>query len=296
MKITKDMAKILLQEIKVVVRKHRATKLQNLPSYVIMDHVTGLHLVLESKLEGRKPFLDHYYATSYIQQTLSALEKGVLTEYTEQFPNRVLSDLEKAGKLGDIKADCDSILEYLKDTEAYVGKIAKIAPSIAMYKDLSNEELSVLVRYIESVDAYLIRDPYFMFFPSGSKSERILSALTGDSVSTFLNDPKNPYLNESEKRFCEYIPYILNKKELTTKRLIEFCTNISRRFNIEPTEVAREVKTLTTLLRFSQESIEYNMIKILEVQKGFESLSKIPKNKKVSAQKFYTHQKSKQAV
>lgn len=282
--------------VAVVVRKHRATKLQNLPRYVIIDHVTGLHLVLESKLEGRKPFLDSVYATVYIQQTLSALEKGILTEYTEKFPNMVLSDLEKAGKLGDIKADCDSILEYLKDISAYTGKIAKTVPSIAMYKELDNNEIGVLIDYIETVDAYLITDPYFMFFPSDSKSEMIISALTGDSVNTFLNNPKNPYLDESAKRFCEYIPYIINKKELTTKRLIEFCTNISRRFNIEPTEVARGIITITIFLRFSQKRIEDELIKILEVQKGFESLSKIPKNKKVSAQKFYTYQKSKQAV
>ena len=296
MKITKDMTKILLQEIKVVVRKNRAKHLKNLPSYVIMDHVTGLHLVLESKLEGRKPFLDSGYATIYIQQTLSALEKGILTEYTEQFPNMVLSELEKAGKLGDIKADCDSILECLKDTDVYVGKIAKIAPSIAMYKDLSKEEFLVLAKYIDTVDAYLIRDPYFMFFPSDSKSEMMISALTGDSVNTFLTDPKNPYLNESAKRFCEYIHLLLNQKEITTKKLIEFCTNLARHLKVDPTEVAREILTVTIFLRFSQESIEYNMIKILEVQKGFESLSKIPKNKRVSAQKFYTHQKSKQAV
>lgn len=52
MKITKEMTKVLLQELKVLARKYKDTDYIKIPDYVIIKHVTGLHMVLESKMGG----------------------------------------------------------------------------------------------------------------------------------------------------------------------------------------------------------------------------------------------------
>lgn len=288
MKITKDMTKVLLQEIKVVVRKHRATKLQNLPRYVIIDHVTGLHLVLESKLEGRTPFLAFEVANIYIKITLDALETGRLTEYTLQFPDMVLHDLARMNKLGDIKVDCTNIDEYLRDIARTSIRIDKYANDIAMYKDLSKEEIDGLVTYLESSETHIISKPYYMFIPSKSDSKDIIAALYGGL--------ENRLSLATNSRFSNYVIQLIEQPDVTESKLIDFCNSLGRKLVVDPTEVSREIFIVIEKVLQRQNSVYYDLSYMIARQKDFEKQVKIPKSKKISAKKFYTHQYTKQAV
>lgn len=288
MKITKDMTKVLLQEIKVVVRKHRATKLQNLPRYVIIDHVTGLHLVLESKLEGRTPFLAFEVANIYIKITLDALETGRLTEYTLQFPDMVLHDLARMNKLGDIKVDCANIAEYLRDLKRTLVRMDNYANDIAMYKDLSKEELDGLLTYLESSETHIISKPYYMFIPSKSDSK--------DIIATLFGGLGNRTTLATNSQFSTYVLQLISQPDITESKLIEFCTSLGRKLVVDPAEVSREIFSVVEKVFQRHNSVYYDLSYMIARQKDFEKLVKIPKNKKISAKKFYTHQYTKQAV
>lgn len=227
-------------------------------------------------------------ANIYIKITLDALETGRLTEYTLQFPDMVLADLERMNKLGDIKVYCDKIAYYLRDLKKLSVRMDKYSNDIALYKDLSKEELDVLSTYLGSSGAHIISKPYYMFIHSTSDIKEIVAALYGGL--------ENRTALATNSQFSSYVIQLIAQPDITESKLIEFCNLLGRKLVLDPTEVSREIYSVLDKVAQRQNSVSYDFGYIVERQKEFEKLVKIPKSKKISAKKFYTHQKSKQAV
>lgn len=116
MRMSKEMVKPLLKEMKEVVAKERKRGKQDNTPYVIVLKKDGFHLAVEG---DTKPLLNNLETGSYIDDVRETKQINNLTYFTAAFPSEFLSHLESRGLLGDgeLKSACVKLHKKFSDLD-----------------------------------------------------------------------------------------------------------------------------------------------------------------------------------
>lgn len=125
MRISKEMTKPLLKEIKEVVSKERKRGKQDNTPYVIVLKKDGFHLALRG---DTKPLLNDLETGAFVDDVREARHMGSLTYYTAAFPGEFLSYLEGKGLLGDgeLKSSCVKLHKKFSELDELLKSIESL--------------------------------------------------------------------------------------------------------------------------------------------------------------------------
>ena len=257
MRMSKEMTKPLLKEIKAVVSKERKSGKQDNTPYVIVLKKDGFHLAL---LGDTKPLLNDLETGAFIDDVREARHMENLTYYTAAFPGEFLNYLEGKGLLGDgdLKALCVKLNEQFRIMDDLLNKLGKLDIS-SVGTDLTPDQ----IRYALKLTNYFKCDFSTTTYTFNPLFNRSLSKIFKD---TGLDDIL--YELENNSKVSHEVSDLLKQHSKGVNYLFTYCKKMAVVRNTSGVSVAKKLLT----------DVEYLSNELYYLEKGISEAAKARAN------------------